>query len=282
MFANVDPNTLRMYNEYQVTLFMGDDGSGEANSKTTNNIRIDVKNLPDYAGYDSTNKIPFFKDMWGAGSKFIDDDPDQAIQIKGFDLDFDTLTWTLVGMEVWAEVSTTNYGTMENGETGDPIGNAPFTLSSTGVLKPTSVLSAEGNLTQMRVYVTITDGKSDPIGKTFYFKVEDTIDDGTLVVRGKLLNGARYHLNNCMADLDNDGIQDGGEPNAINWYGNFNLAITKSSTDAPILAKGGVNTDTEPNKAVLRCSNNKEVVNRMGRIFTYTYIIRISFNAKSR
>ena len=27
--------------------------------------------------------------MWGADSKFIDDDPNQEIQIKGFDLDFD-------------------------------------------------------------------------------------------------------------------------------------------------------------------------------------------------
>ena len=33
------------------------------------------------------NKIPFFKDMWGGNSRFIDDDPNQAIQIKGFDLD---------------------------------------------------------------------------------------------------------------------------------------------------------------------------------------------------
>ena len=284
-FANVDPNTLRMYNEYQVTV-IGDDGSGEANSKTTNNIRIDVRNLPDYAGYDSTNKIPFFKDMWGAGSKFIDDDPDQAIQIKGFDLDFDTLTWTLVGMEVWAEgVSTTNYGTMENGETGDPIGNAPFTLSSTGVLKPTSVLSAEGNLTQMRVYVTITDGKSDPIGKTFYFQVEDTIDDGTLVVRGKLLNGAHtISKATVWQDLDNDGIQDGGEPNATSdWYGNFNLAITKSSTDAPILAKGGVNTDTGlPNKAVLKINSNlKEVVNREWGEYSLTPTSSVSLSMQN-
>ena len=36
------------------------------NAQTTNNIRIDVRNLPDYDGYDPTNKIPFFKDMWGS------------------------------------------------------------------------------------------------------------------------------------------------------------------------------------------------------------------------
>ena len=34
--------------------------------------------------------------MWGAGAKFIDDASDQSIQIKGFDLDFDTLTWTFL------------------------------------------------------------------------------------------------------------------------------------------------------------------------------------------
>ena len=30
--------------------------------------------------------------MWEFDAKFVDDDPNQAIQIKGFDLDFDTLT----------------------------------------------------------------------------------------------------------------------------------------------------------------------------------------------
>ena len=37
--------------------------------------------------------------MWGSGSKFIDDAANQSIQIKGFDLDFDTLTWSLVGVQ---------------------------------------------------------------------------------------------------------------------------------------------------------------------------------------
>ena len=61
---------------------------------------IDVRNLPDYAGYDPTNKIPFFKDMWGADSRFTDDAAIQEIQIKGFDLNFDTLTWELIGLEL--------------------------------------------------------------------------------------------------------------------------------------------------------------------------------------
>ena len=63
----------------------------KANATQSQTIYIDVRNLPDYDGYDSSNKIPFFKDMWGAGAKFIDDAADQSIQIKGFDLDFDTL-----------------------------------------------------------------------------------------------------------------------------------------------------------------------------------------------
>ena len=53
--------------------------------------------------YDPSNKIPFFKDMWGSGAKFVDDAATQEIQIKGFDLDFDTLTWELIGMELWGD-----------------------------------------------------------------------------------------------------------------------------------------------------------------------------------
>ena len=84
--------------------------------------------------------------------------------------------------------------------------------------------------------VQITDGKSTPITKEFHFDVEDSLDDGSLVVRGKLMNGAHtISKATVWQDLDNDGIQDGGEPNATSdWYGNFNLSISKSSTDAPI------------------------------------------------
>ena len=41
-------------------------------------------------------------------------------------------------------------------------------------------------------------------------------------------------------DLDNDGIKDVGEPSTTsNLEGRFNLTISKSDTDAPILATGG-------------------------------------------
>ena len=41
-------------------------------------------------------------------------------------------------------------------------------------------------------------------------------------------------------DLDNDGVKDAGEPETTsNLEEKFSLAITKSDTDAPILATGG-------------------------------------------
>ena len=80
---------MRYYNEYKVKV-IADDGSGESNATREEIIRFNVKNVPDYEGYDPTNKIPFFKDMWGDETKFIDDAADQSIKIKGFDLDFDT------------------------------------------------------------------------------------------------------------------------------------------------------------------------------------------------
>jgi hypothetical protein len=98
-FASLDQNSLRQFNQYRIKV-IGNDGSGEATAINTYEMYIDVRNLPDYAGYDSTNKIPFFKDMWGADSKFIDDALTQEIQIKGFDLNFDTLTWELIGLEL--------------------------------------------------------------------------------------------------------------------------------------------------------------------------------------
>ena len=154
-----------MYNQYQIRV-IGDDGSGESNSANSYTMYIDVRNLPDYAGYDSTNKIPFFKDMWGSDSKFIDDATDQSIQIKGFDLDFDALTWTLIG------VSNTDgaWGEMEGGETGGAIADPPLQLSSTGVVTPKTTLSYEDGKTWFNVYVQITDGKSTAVKKQFYFQ----------------------------------------------------------------------------------------------------------------
>ena len=136
-FANVSSDQLRWLNQYTVTV-IGDDGSGEANAITTNRLHIDVRNLPDYDGYDPTNKIPFFKDMWGSDAKFIDDASDQSIKIKGFDLDFDTLTWELLGVQN----SNGRWGTVD-GETGDAIEDAPLQLSSTGILTPKSTISYE-------------------------------------------------------------------------------------------------------------------------------------------
>ena len=57
---------------------------------------------------------------------------------------------------------------MEDDSTGNAINDAPFTLSSTGVLKPNSVLSYE-TTTTVKVFVGITDGKSSQVKKTFYF-----------------------------------------------------------------------------------------------------------------
>jgi hypothetical protein len=177
---------LRGYNQYRIKV-IGNDGSGEATATNTYEMYIDVRNLPDYAGYDPTNKIPFFKDMWGADSRFTDDAATQEIQIKGFDLNFDTLTWELIGLELSGDnYSFIRYGTNENGNNdGNLIADAPFTLSSTGVLKPNSTLSYETGPTYITAYVSITDGKSAAVKKQFYFGIDDTIGDGSLTV-GKI------------------------------------------------------------------------------------------------
>ena len=57
-FSSFDQNNLRSLNQYRIKV-NGDDGSGEATAINTYEMYIDVRNLPDYAGYDSTNKIPF-------------------------------------------------------------------------------------------------------------------------------------------------------------------------------------------------------------------------------
>ncbi|MDB3976026.1 Ig-like domain-containing protein, partial [Gammaproteobacteria bacterium] len=259
-FSSVDGNLLRQLNQYQVTV-IGNDGSGEANAAKPNKLYIDVRNLPDYDGYDPTNKIPFFKDMWGSGSKFIDDAANQSIQIKGFDLDFDTLTWTLVGVQNndnrWGEV---------DGQTGLAIADGPLSLSSTGVLTPKSTISYEDGNTWYRVNVSITDGKSTAVTKEYYFQVEDTLDDGTLVVDGTLMSGS-HSISGATVwqDLDNDGVQDVGETGVTtNIYGNFSVSLSKSTTDAPILAKGGILTGSGlGNKAILKINSNlKEVLDR--------------------
>ena len=81
-FSNTDDNQMRHYNSYQVKV-IGNDGSGEDNATVSRDLWIDVKNVPDYEGYDPTNKIPFFRDMWGEETQFIDDATNQSVKIKG-------------------------------------------------------------------------------------------------------------------------------------------------------------------------------------------------------
>ncbi len=108
-FTGVDDNQMRHYNNYQVRV-IGNDGSGESNATKTQDLWIEVKNIPDYEGYDASNKIPFFKDMWGQETQFIDDATDQSVKIKGFDLDFDELTWEITGMYAWGKESSDGWG----------------------------------------------------------------------------------------------------------------------------------------------------------------------------
>ena len=259
-FANFDAYMLRQYNQYRIKV-IADDSSGESNAQTTQDLYIDVRNLPDYAGYDSSNKIPFFKDMWGSGAKFIDDAAVQEIQIKGFDLDFDTLTWELLAVELWGDnFNYIRYGSNENGDSvQNAIGDAPFTLTSTGVLKPNSTLSYETGPTTVKVYVSLTDGKSDAIKKTFYFNIEDTIEDGSLTVKGTAMIGS-YALGAATVwqDLDNDGVKDDSEPSTTtNTEGRFTLAVSKSDQDVPILASGGTDMGSGlQNTSILKINSN--------------------------
>ena len=79
----------------------------------------------------------------GSRCKFIDDDPNQAIQIKGFDLDFDTLTWTLLGMRNTGEGWGSEHKKMVTQAIRVGDFNAPLTLSSTGLLTPKTTISYE-------------------------------------------------------------------------------------------------------------------------------------------
>ena len=88
---------------------------------------------------------------------------------------------------------------MENGDTGSAIGDAPLTLSSTGLLTPKSTISYEDGKTWFNVYVQITDGKSTPVKKNFYFQVEDTLGDGSLTVNGTAMIGSYALECNYMA-----------------------------------------------------------------------------------
>ena len=149
---------------------------------------------------------------------------------------------------------------MEDGSNDSQlIGAAPFTLSSTGLFTPNSTLSYEDGNTSVQVYVGITDGKSTQVKKTYYFQIEDTLGDGSLSVSGTAMIGS-YSLANATIwqDLDNDGIKDVGEPSTTsNLSGRFDLTVSKSSTDTPILATGGFNAGTgEENEGLYKINSN--------------------------
>ena len=261
-FSSYNNQMLQQFNQYNITV-IGNDGSGEANATNTQQLWINVRNLPDYDGYDPTNKIPFFKEMWDDQTTFIDDATDQAVQIKGYDLDFDTLTWTLLGVEAWGEgAGWLKWGETENGSDnndGKVVGDAPLQLSSTGVLSPKSVLSYEAGYSSFQVYLSITDGKSDPVYKQYYFSVKDTLDDGTLSVSGNaLLGSGNLGGATVWQDLDGDGVKDAGEPSTTSTgEGYFVLELTQSATDSPILASGGVDMGSGlANNAILRINSN--------------------------
>ena len=125
--------------------------------------------------------------------------------------------------------------------------------------------------TWFNVYVQITDGKSTAVKKQFYFQVEDTLGDGSLTVSGTAMVGS-YSLASATVwqDLDNDGIQDGGEPTATTEIdGRFNLSVSKSDTDAPILTTGGYNASTGvANSAIYKISRTfRESPQYLGRPF---------------
>ena len=243
-FTGVDDNQMRHYNNYQVRV-IGNDGSGESNATKTQDLWIEVKNIPDYEGYDASNKIPFFKDMWGQETQFIDDATDQSVKIKGFDLDFDELTWEITGMYAWGKESSDGWGTIWDSYRGKSVDNAPLQISQDGIVTPKTTLSYESGYTSFEIVVSITDGKSNPVTKQYHITLKDSLDDGFYEVNGHAqlvgyLSGATV-----FQDLDNDGVQDAGEPSATTGArGNFTLSLTKAVQDSPILVKGGVDLGT--------------------------------------
>ena len=126
---------MRHYNNYQVRV-VGNDGSGESNATRTQDLWIEVKNIPDYEGYDASNKIPFFKDMWGQETQFINDATDQSVKIKGFDLDFDALTWEITGMYAWGKNESDGWGTIWGSYRGNSIDNAPLQIDQNSFQRP--------------------------------------------------------------------------------------------------------------------------------------------------
>ena len=140
-------------------------------------------------------------------------------------------------------------------------------------------------MTWFRVNISITDGKSTAVTKEYYFNVEDTLDDGALVVSGKLMSGS-HSISGATVwqDLDNDGVLDAGETSVTtNIYGDFSVSLSKSDTDAPIVATGGTLSGSGlENKALLKINSNlKTVLNRDWGEYSLTPTSSISLSMQN-
>ena len=241
-FSGVDGWQMRNYNQYLVKV-LGNDGSGEANAVTENRLYFDVRNIPE--GTFDGNRVPFFRDMWGEETQFIDDAVNQSIKIKGFDLDFDALTWKILGVYASGDESSKGWGSLWGNYFGRPVSDAPLQVDSSGYLTPTSTLNYEDGFTRYEVMFEITDGKSTPITKQYHFTLKDSIADGTFEVIGHAHVSGYLSGATVWQDIDNDGIQDAGEPFAVtDAKGKFKLSLNKAAQDSPILLKGGLDMGT--------------------------------------
>ena len=241
-FSSADGWQMRNYNQYKVKV-LGDDGSGESNAVTENQLWIDVRNIPE--GTFDGNRIPFFRDMWGEETQFIDDEANQSIKIKGFDLDFDALTWKILGVYASGDDNSKGWGTLWGNYFGRPISDAPLQVDSEGYLTPKSTLNYEDGFTRYEVMFEITDGKSTPITKQYHFTLKDSIADGTFEVIGHAHVSGYISGATVWQDIDNDGVQDSNEPFATtNGRGEFKLSLSKAAQDSPILLKGGLDMGT--------------------------------------
>ncbi|SVE40922.1 uncharacterized protein METZ01_LOCUS493776, partial [marine metagenome] len=183
--------------------------------------------------------------MWGEETQFIDDASDQSVQIKGFDLDFDTLTWEILGIYAYGDAESKGWGTLWGNYFGRPISDAPLEVSSTGVLSPKTTLSYEDGYTRFEVMFQITDGRSDPVTKQYYFTLKDSIGDGTFEVEGHAMVSGYLSGATVWQDLDSDGLQDASEPFAItDGRGKFKISLNKATVDTPLLVKNGLDMGT--------------------------------------
>ena len=85
-------------------------------------------------------------------------------------------------------------------------------------------------------------------------------------------------------DLDNDGVLDAGETSVTtNIYGDFSVSLSKSDTDAPIVATGGTLSGSGlENKALLKINSNlKTVLNRDWGEYSLTPTSSISLSMQN-